>query len=136
MTTQEEVKKDGGTLAMQVRNIDTNLRYDPNISYFADEDLNKFFLWCYNLGVSDINIETHQPIIIDLGMKLRVTHELKEQEAANFANRVAQRDIIGTILSGKDYDGSYTIRSNEPLAGCKLLCVLLIKHRHQLNLFV
>jgi dot/icm secretion system ATPase dotB len=116
MTAQEEVKKEGGTLAMQVRNIDTNLRYDPNISYFADEDLNKFLLWCYNLGVSDINIETNQPIIIDLGMKLRVTHELKEQEAANFANRVAQRDIIGTILSGKDYDGSYTIKSNEPLA--------------------
>lgn len=113
-TTETDSQKNV-SLAMAVRNVDKNLRYDPTVTYFTKAETDKLLIWAYEQGASDINIETGKPIILDIGNKYFVTHDLKPQEVEDMSQKIADKDVWAKILRGEDFDASYQIKTDEPL---------------------
>ena len=57
---EKEINKDI-SLAMSVRNVEENLHYNPSATYFTKDETDKFLIWAYNQGASDINIYCNLP---------------------------------------------------------------------------
>jgi defect-in-organelle-trafficking protein DotB len=73
--------------------------------------LDEFFAWAYRLDASDIRIQTHQPVRIQLhGKLLRATKQiLTESEVEEAVNTLYGADGQARLKQGEDFDVSYEV---------------------------
>lgn len=78
---------------------------------FTRHCLDEFFAWAYRKDVSDIRLQTHEPIRIQLhGRLLRVTRRtLTESEVEESVNALYGADGQARLKQGEDFDVSYEV---------------------------
>jgi defect in organelle trafficking protein DotB len=78
---------------------------------FSRDCLDEFFAWAYRKDASDIRLQTHEPIRIQLhGRLLQVTRRtLTESEVEEAVNALYGADGQARLKQGEDFDVSYEV---------------------------
>lgn len=81
---------------------------------FAPEHMDKLLEFCHRLNVSDITLQTGQPVMAELYGKLyKITkRELSNTEVSEMLNAIYGPNGTAQILSGRDIDTHYEFRPN------------------------
>ena len=78
---------------------------------FTRESLDDLFAWAFRLGASDIRLQTHEPVRLQIHGRLRqVTRRaLSETEVEEAVNAVYGADGQARLKQGADFDVSYEV---------------------------
>jgi defect-in-organelle-trafficking protein DotB len=78
---------------------------------FTRECLDDLFAWAWQLGASDIRLQTHEPVRIQIHGRLQqVTRRaLSENEVEDAVNKVYGADGQARLKQGEDFDVSYEV---------------------------
>ncbi len=79
---------------------------------FSRDTLDSLFEWAFRLGVSDIRIETHKPVFVQLHGRMRqVTRRtFTEREVEEAVNRLYGAEGVARLKRGEDFDVSYEVQ--------------------------
>ncbi len=79
---------------------------------FSRDTLDSLFEWAFRLGASDIRIETHKPVFVQLHGRMRqVTRPtLTEREVEEAVNRLYGAEGVARLKRGEDFDVSYEVQ--------------------------
>ncbi len=81
---------------------------------FSRDTLDSLFEWAFRLGASDIRIETHKPVFVQLHGRMRqVTRRtFTEREVEAAVNRLYGAEGVARLKRGEDFDVSYEVQPN------------------------
>ncbi len=79
---------------------------------FSRDTLDSLFEWAFRLGASDIRIETHKPVFVQLHGRMRqVTRRtFTEREVEAAVNRLYGAEGVARLKRGEDFDVSYEVQ--------------------------
>ena len=79
---------------------------------FSRDTLDSLFEWAFRLGASDIRIETHKPVFVQLhGRMCQVTRRtFTEREVEEAVNRLYGAEGVARLKRGEDFDVSYEVQ--------------------------
>lgn len=79
---------------------------------FTRDSLDKLLIWAYQLGASDIRLQTNTPIFIQLHGRMRqvLSRGLTQSELEEAVNRLYGADGQARLKGGSDFDVSYEVR--------------------------
>ena len=79
---------------------------------FSRDTLDSLFEWAFRLGASDIRIETHKPVFVQLHGRMRqVTRRtFTEREVEEAVNRLYGAEGVARLKRGEDFDVSYEVQ--------------------------
>jgi defect-in-organelle-trafficking protein DotB len=79
---------------------------------FSRDTLDSLFEWAFRLGASDIRIETHKPVFVQLhGCMRQVTRRtFTEREVEEAVNRLYGAEGVARLKRGEDFDVSYEVQ--------------------------
>ena len=79
---------------------------------FSRDTLDGLFEWAFRLGASDIRVETHKPVFVQLHGRMRqVTRRtLTEREVEEAVNRLYGAEGVARLKRGEDFDVSYEVQ--------------------------
>ena len=79
---------------------------------FSRDTLDSLFEWAFRLGTSDIRIETHKPVFVQLHGRMRqVTRRtFTEREVEEAVNRLYGAEGVARLKRGEDFDVSYEVQ--------------------------
>ena len=79
---------------------------------FTRETLDGLFEWAFRLGASDIRVETHKPVFVQLhGRMCMVTRRtFTEREVEEAVNRLYGAEGVARLKRGEDFDVSYEVQ--------------------------
>ncbi len=79
---------------------------------FSRNTLDSLFEWAFRLGASDIRIETHKPVFVQLHGRMRqVTRRtFTEREVEEAVNRLYGAEGVARLKRGEDFDVSYEVQ--------------------------
>jgi defect-in-organelle-trafficking protein DotB len=79
---------------------------------FTRETLDGLFEWAFRLGASDIRVETHKPVFVQLHGRMRqATHRtFTEREVEEAVNRLYGAEGVARLKRGEDFDVSYEVQ--------------------------
>ncbi len=79
---------------------------------FSRDTLDSLFEWAFRLGASDIRVETHKPVFVQLHGRMRqVTRRtFTEREMEEAVNRLYGAEGVARLKRGEDFDVSYEVQ--------------------------
>ena len=79
---------------------------------FTRESLDGLFEWSYRLGASDIRLETHKPVFVQLHGRMRkvTRRSFTEREVEEAVNRLYGAEGVARLKRGDDFDVSYEVQ--------------------------
>ena len=79
---------------------------------FTRESLDDLFEWSFRLGASDIRLQTHEPVFVQLhGCMRKVTRRsFTEREVEEAVNRLYGAEGVARLKRGEDFDVSYEVQ--------------------------
>ncbi len=79
---------------------------------FTRESLDGLFEWSYRLGASDIRLETHKPVFVQLHGRMRAItrRSFTEREVDEAVNRLYGAEGVARLKRGEDFDVSYEVQ--------------------------
>ena len=79
---------------------------------FTRESLDSLFEWAFRLGASDIRIETHKPVFMQLHGRMRKSTDrtFTEREVEEAVNRLYGAEGVARLKRGEDFDVSYEVQ--------------------------
>ena len=79
---------------------------------FSRDTLDSLFEWAFRLGASDIRIETHKPVFVQLHGRMRqaTRRTFTEREVEEAVNRLYGAEGVARLKRGEDFDVSYEVQ--------------------------
>ncbi len=79
---------------------------------FSRDTLDSLFEWAFRLGASDLRLQTHQPVFVQLHGRMRqVTRRtFTEREVDEAVNRLYGAEGVARLKRGEDFDVSYEVQ--------------------------
>ncbi len=99
--------------ALPENEFNSKFLYSEEPTKFTGKDVDKFLIYCFNIGASDISIQSQEQVVCEIhGKMYRVTrHRLAKNEVAEIITAIyGSESGIGILNKGEDLDTSYEIK--------------------------